>query len=417
LDRIVLAYSGGLDTCVAVSWLAEHYGAEIVTLTLDLGQGSELADIRERALALGAVRAHVIDAREQFAREFVLPTLQAGAIYEQRYPLSTALGRPLIAKHLVRVAQMEGAAAVAHGGTAKGNDQVRIEVAVRALDPRLKVVAPAREWGMTRRDEIAYARARRIPLPASVDRLYSIDTNVWGRAIASGPLEDPWIEPPEEVFTMTRSPAACPDTPAYVELRFEHGVPVAVNGVTMSFVELLASLETIAGAHGVGRADMLENRVVGIKSREVYEAPAATVLLAAHGELRAMVLPRDFERLARQISAVYADLVYDGLWFTPMRDALDAFTAKVQDRMTGTIRLKLFKGQCLVVGRGSPHSLYDRALATYDVGDAFDHAAAEGFVRLVGLPAEVAARTSPGAGDQAPGTDGQREGDAGPATQ
>ena len=395
MERIVLAYSGGLDTSVAIPWLAEHRDAEIVTVTLDVGQGCDLADIRERALALGAVRAHVLDAREQFAREFVLPTLQAGAIYEQGYPLSTALCRSLIAKHLVRVARMEGAGVVAHGGTAKGNDQVRFDLAARALDGRLRVIAPAREWGMGRRDAIAFARARGIPLPPSIDSMYHFDVNIWGRAIACGVLEDPWTEPPEEVFTLTRSPAACPDAPAYVEIRFEHGVPVAVNGVTMPFVELIASLEVIAGVHGVGRTDLLENRVVGIKSREVYEVPAAAVLHAAYGELRSAVLTRQFERLARQLSIDYADLVYDGHWFTPMRDALDAFTARIQERVTGTIRLKLFKGNCVVVGRSSPHSLYNRALATYDAGDQFDHAAAAGFVRMVGLPDEVVARTAP----------------------
>lgn len=408
MPRIVLAYSGGLDTSVAVPWLAEHHGAEVITVTLDLGQGSELADIRERALALGAVRAHVLDLREEFAREFVLPALQAGALYEHRYPLAAALARPLIAKHLVRVAHMEGASVVAHGGTGKGNDQVRIELAVRALDPSLTVLAPAREWSMNRRDAIAYARSRNIPVPASADRLFNVDVNLWGRAIACGVLEDESVEPPEDAFTLTRPAPACPDIPAYVDVGFDRGVPVAVNGVAMSWLELIASLETIAGVHGVGRIDLVENRVVGIKSREVYEAPAAVVLHAAHRDLQAVVLARDLERLVHQMSIAYADLVYDGKWFSPMREALDAFFAKVQERVTGTVRLKLFKGHCLAVGRSSPHSLYDRALATYDAGDAFDHAAAEGFIRVVGLPVATAARRAPSPRVSPDGTDETR---------
>lgn len=395
MHRIVLAYSGGLDTSVAIPWLKERYNAEIVAVTMDLGQGRELADIRERALALGAVRAHVLDLREEFAREYILPALQADALYEHRYPMATSLGRPLIAKHLVRVAEMEGATAIAHGCTGKGNDQVRLDVSSRALNPTLKVIAPARVWGMTRPDEIAYAQQRGIPVPATVSSPYSTDANLWGRSIECGVLEDPWVEPPEEIYTLTRNPADCPDQPAYVEIGFERGVPVAVNGVTMPVIELIGSLETIAGSHGVGRLDMVENRLVGIKSREIYEAPAAVVLHAAHRELQSMVIARDLERLCHQLSIQYADLVYNGLWFTPMRDALDAFVQKVQERVTGTVRVKLLKGQCTVVGRQSPFALYDHALATYDEGDAFDHTAAEGFIALFGLPVEIAARKAP----------------------
>jgi argininosuccinate synthase len=390
--RIVLAYSGGLDTSVAIPWLSEQYGAEIVTVTMDLGQGRELDDVRERALAVGAVRAHVLDVREAFARDFILPALQAGAIYEDRYPLATALGRPLIAQHLVRIAELEGATAIAHGCTGKGNDQVRLDVSSRALNPSIRVIAPAREWGMTRPDEIEYARARGIPVPATIESPYSTDANLWGRSIECGVLEDPWCEPPEEIYTLTKNPAECPDHPAYLEIEFAAGVPIKVNGVPMAPVELIGSIETIAGAHGVGRIDMVENRLVGIKSREIYEAPAAVVLHAAHKELEKLVTPRDLERLKHDMGRLYADLVYNGLWFTPTREAIDAFTAKVQDRVTGLVRVKLFKGTCTVVGRRSPFALYEHALATYDAGDTFDHSAAEGFIRIWGLPVETAAR-------------------------
>ena len=394
MQRIVLAYSGGLDTSVAIPWLAERYGAEVVAVTLDLGQGRELADVRERALAVGAVRAHVVDVREEFAAEYILPALQAGAVYEHGYPLATALGRPLIAKHLVRIAEMEGAAAIAHGCTGKGNDQVRLDVSARALNPSIKVIAPARVWGMTRPDEIEYARERGIPVPATVESPYSTDANLWGRSIECGVLEDPWREPPQDIYTLTRSPADCPDEPAYCEIEFERGVPVKVNGVAMSFVELIASLETIAGAHGVGRLDMVENRLVGIKSREIYEAPAAVALHAAHRELQGLVMPRDLERVASDLSRTYADLVYNGLWFSPLREAIDAFVAKVQEPVSGTVRLKFFKGDCRVAGRRSPQALYEHALATYDAGDAFDHGAAEGFIKIWGLPVETSARRS-----------------------
>jgi argininosuccinate synthase len=395
MERIVLAYSGGLDTSVAIPWLREHYQAEVIAVTLDLGQGKELGGVRERALAVGAIAAHVVDVREEFAREYILPALKAGAIYEDKYPLATALGRPLIARHLVRIAEHEGATAIAHGCTGKGNDQVRLDVSARALNPALKVIAPARIWGMTRPDEIEYARRRGIPVPATVESPYSTDANLWGRSIECGVLEDPWAEPPEEIYTSTKAAAECPDTPAYVEVAFDRGVPVQVNGVDMPLVELIASLGTIAGAHGVGRIDMLENRLVGIKSREIYEAPAAVVLHAAHRELEAMVVPRDLERLKHSLGRTYADLVYNGLWFTPMREAIDAFFEKVQERVTGIARLKLFKGDCRIVGRQSPNALYDYGLATYDEHDTFDHTAAEGFLKIYGLPVETAARRAP----------------------
>ncbi len=390
MERIVLAYSGGLDTSVAVKWLADKYAAEIVTVTIDLGQGKELDGVRERALAVGAVRAHVVDAREEFARHYVLPALQAGAIYESRYPLATALGRPLIAKKLVEVAEMEDAGMIAHGCTGKGNDQVRMDVSARALNPSIKVVAPARVWGLTRPDEIKYAQQHGIPVPASVENPYSTDSNLWGRSIECGVLEDPWVEPPEDIYALTKSPVEAPDVPAYVEVEFESGVPTKVNGVSMPLTELINSLETIAGAHGIGRIDMVENRLVGIKSREIYEAPAACVLHAAHRELEALVIPRDLERLKVSLSKAYADLVYDGLWFSVTRESIDAFVASIQKRVSGTVRVKLFKGDCRVVGRKSPMSLYDSGLATYDEGDQFDHGAAEGFIKIFGLPIENA---------------------------
>jgi argininosuccinate synthase len=394
MQRIVLAYSGGLDTSVAIPWLAEKYGAEIIAVTVDLGQGHELSNVRERALAIGALRAHVVDAREEFARHYILPALQAGAVYEDRYPLATALGRPLIAKHVVEIAKMEGATAIAHGCTGKDNDQVGLDVSARALDPGIQVIAPARMWAMTRTDEIEYARVRNIQVPATLANPYSTDSNLWGRSIECGVLEDPWLEPPDDIFTLTRAPADCPDEPAYLEIEFDAGVPVRTNGIDMPLLELFESLETIAGTHGVGRIDMVENRLVGIKSREIYEAPAAVVLHAAHQELENLVIARDLHRIKHDMARLYADAVYNGLWFSQTREAIDAFVASIQPRVTGVVRLKLFKGDCRVVGRKSPFALYDHGLATYDSGDRYDHGAAEGFIKIWGLPIETASRKS-----------------------
>lgn len=390
MKRIVLAYSGGLDTSVAIPWLSEAHQAEVVAVTLDMGQGKELDDVRERAMAVGAIRCHVFDAKVEFAECYILPSLQAGALYEGQYPLATALARPLIAKRLVEAAEMEGATAIAHGCTGKGNDQVRIDVSIRALNRGIEVIGPARERAMSRPAQIEYATERGIPVPATVENPYSTDLNLWGKSIECGVLEDPWTEPPEDIFTLTQSVARSPDTPAYVELDFECGVPTAVNGVSMGLVELIGSLETIAGTHGIGRIDMVENRLVGIKSREIYEAPAAVVLHAAHRELETLVIPKDLERLKSGLSTAYADLIYNGLWFTPTRTALDALVSDVQRRVTGRVRVKLFKGNCCVVGRRSPHALYDESLATYDDGDEFDHGAAEGFIKIWGLPVELA---------------------------
>jgi argininosuccinate synthase len=395
MERIVLAYSGGVDTSAAIPWLKEQHGADVITVTLDRGQGRELDRIRERALASGAVRAHVLDAREEFASGYILPALQAGALYEDRYPLATALGRPLIARKLVEIADMERTAAIAHGCVGKGTDQVRLEIGARTLNPGIRVVAPAREWalaGLSRADILEYARTRGISVPPAARAPYATDENLWGRSIQCGALEDPWAEAPEDVFTLTKSAADAPAEPAYVEVEFTQGVPTAVNGIPMPLPELIANLETIAGVHGVGRIDMVENRLVGIKSREIYEAPAAVVLHAAHRDLEGFVVPADLQRVKRSLAGIYADLVYNGLWTTPTREAIDAFVASVQQRVTGVVRAKLWKGQCQVVGRQSPFGLYDLPLATYGAADTFDHAAAAGFIRIWGLPLETLAR-------------------------
>jgi argininosuccinate synthase len=360
MQRIVLGYSGGLETSAAIGWLARTFGAEVVAVTLDLGQARELADVRERALALGAVRSHVIDVREEFARAFVLPALQAGAVYEDGYPLATALGRPLIARRLVQMARMEGAGAIAIGGAVDGNDHLRLDAAIRALDPSIDLIALEGPDGISEEERVAFAAARGIP---SGDGGYRIDANLWGRSVACGVLDDAWMEPPDDVYQLTRSPQHCPDEPAYVEVTFESGVPVRANGVEMPMLELIESVETIAGAHGVGRIDLVENRVAGSKSREVYEAPAAVALHAAHRALTKLVISRELDRLTHDMSRTYADLVYDGQWFSHAREAIDAFVAAVQPRVTGTVRLKLFKGDCRVVGRKSPHALFDQEVA------------------------------------------------------
>ena len=391
-DKIVLAYSGGLDTSVAIRWLQEQYGVDIATLTMDLGGQVDLEAARQRALDIGAIRADVMDAREEFVRDFVWPALRAGAIYEGVYPLATALGRPLIAKHLVRIALEEGASGIAHGCTGKGNDQVRFDVSAAALAPALKVVAPAREWGMTRDDEIAYAKERGIPLDLNKRSSYSTDENLWGRSIEAGDLEDPWVEPPEEAYAWTVSVAAAPDEPRYVEVRFEQGVPVAIDGEELNGVALIELLNEAAGAHGIGRIDHVENRLVGIKSREVYEAPAATVLHQAHRALEQMCLTKEQSRFKERLAQEYADLVYNGLWFTAHRRDLDAYVLSTQRHVNGTVRVRLHKGSATVAGRESAESLYRHDLATYDAGDAFDHEASVGFISVFGLPVRTQAR-------------------------
>jgi argininosuccinate synthase len=383
-NKIVLAYSGGLDTSVAVPWLQENYNAEVITLTVDLGM-VELETIRQRGLQVGAVKAMTVDGRETLVNEFLFPALQAGAIYEEQYPLATALGRPLIARYLAEAAQSEGAYAVAHGCTGKGNDQVRIEVGIAALAPELKVIAPIREWGMSREDEIEYGQARNLPINASQSR-FSVDENLWGRSAEAGELEDPWQEPPEEAFTWTKAVSDTPADPAYLEIHFEFGIPTQVDGETMAGIDLISHLNTLAGAHGVGRVDHVENRLVGIKSREIYEAPAATVLHAAHQALETLTLTKEQARTKARIVQEYADVVYNGLWFTHHRQDLDAYVRSTQRYVTGDVRVRLHRGTCMVVGRRAPQALYQYHLATYDRSDQFDHAAAEGFISIYGLP-------------------------------
>lgn len=387
--KVVLAYSGGLDTSVAIRWLAERYGAEVITVTVDVGEVKDYEAIRQKALRIGASQAFLIDAKDEFASDFITPCLKANAVYEDGYPLATAMARPLIAKKVVEVAHEVGADAVAHGATGKGNDQVRFEVTFRALDPSLKIVAPAREWGMSREEEIEYAKERGIPIPVDVESPYSIDQNLWGRSIECGRLEDPTQEPPEEVFEWTALQSQAPDEPQYIVIEFERGVPVAVDGERMSMVKLISHLNEVAGRHGIGRVDMIENRLVGIKSREVYEAPAAITLITAHKALEALTLERDLIHFKRQLELKYAELVYYGLWYHPLREALDAFMNATQRTVTGAVRLKLFKGTCMVVGRESPFSLYKYELATYDRADQFDHRASEGFIKIFGLPTMI----------------------------
>jgi len=388
-DRIVLAYSGGLDTSVALRWLAEEYGAEVVALLVDVGQGVDREQAQARAAAAGAVETVIVDARDEFAREFVLPVLQAGALYEGRYPLVSALSRPLIARHLVDVARRRGAGAVAHGCTGKGNDQVRFETAVSALAPDLAVLAPVRDWGMTRSQEIAYADQHGIEVPVRIGEAYSIDHNLWGRSIEAGPLEDPWAAPPEQAFALTAAPDRALPAPQEVTVGFEAGLPVAIDGEPLDLVSLIGRAAALAGAHGVGRIDMIENRLVGIKSREIYEVPAAALLLAAYAGVEELVCERDLAHAKAGLALRYAELVYNGLWFSPLRLALDAFMHHAAATVTGEARVRLFRGACQVVGRRAPDSLYDHGLATYEEGDRFQHQAAAGFIHVWSLPTKT----------------------------
>jgi argininosuccinate synthase len=388
-EKIVLAYSGGLDTSVSVKWIQEKYGYDVIALGLDVGEGKDLEAIKNKALNVGAIKAIMVDAKELLAKEYILPALKANCLYEGKYPLSSALSRPLISKLLVEVAEQEGAAAVAHGCTGKGNDQVRFEVSVQALNPSLKVVAPVREWGMTRDEEIEYAQKNNIPIPVDLDNPFSIDANIWGRACEAGVLEDPWAEAPEAAYDWTNPIELTPDAAEYVEIEFVQGVPVALNGEELPLVQLIETLNTLGGKHGVGRIDHIENRLVGIKSREVYENPAALILINAHKELEFLTLPREVTQFKTQVDQQMAKIIYEGLWYSPLKAALDAFIEETQKVVSGTIRVKLHKGNHTVVGRKSPHSLYNEELATYTKGDAFDHNAAVGFIKLWGLPTKV----------------------------
>ncbi len=388
--KVVLAYSGGVDTSVCIPYLKKEWGVEeVITLAADLGQGDELTAVKQKALDSGASESLVADATATFIAEYAFPAIQANALYENRYPLSTALARPLIAKLLVEAAQKYGADAVAHGCTGKGNDQVRFDVAIAALNPSLKVLAPAREWGMSREETIAYGETFGIPSPVKKSSPYSIDRNLLGRSIEAGPLEDPWNEPLEEVFVMTQAIANTPDEPEYVEIGFDRGLPTSVNGKTLSPVELVTQLNDICGRHGVGRIDMVENRLVGIKSREIYEAPALLALVQAHRDLESLTLTKDVTHYKRGIEETYSQLIYNGLWFSPLKEALDAFIQKTQEQVLGTVRVKLCKGNATIVGRKSVNSLYSDELATYGADDQFDHKAAEGFIYVWGLPTRI----------------------------
>ena len=391
---IVLAYSGGLDTSVAVAWLRETFGFEVVTCTGDLGSVKDLPEIQRKAIQSGAKKAIVQDARDTFVRFFLWPALQAGALYEGRYPLATALGRPLLAKLLVDAARDEGARYVAHGSTGKGNDQVRFDLAVGALAPEMTVIAPLRSgMNMTRDDEIDYAKARGIPVPVTKKSPYSVDMNLWGRSIEAGVLEDPWGAPPRDVFLWTVDPDEAPDRPKEIVLGFREGIPVTLDGDAIAGVELIERLNTLAGKHGVGRIDQIENRLVGIKSREIYEAPAAVVLHLAHRALEDMVLSKETLRFKQRVADEYADLVYNGLWFSAHHQDLASYVQSTQRFVTGDVRVKLHKGTATVVGRRSEHSLYSTSLATYGKGDTFDHKAAEGFINVFGLPLRNQSRT------------------------
>ncbi len=390
--KVVLAYSGGLDTSVAIRWLQETYGMEVITLTIDVGNDRDIPAIAARARQIGAAKALTVDARQEFLTYFVWPALQGGVIYEGAYPLATALARPLIAKLLVDVARSEGATAVAHGCTGKGNDQVRFDVSIMALAPDLKIIAPVREWSMTRDAEIEYAQAHQIPVAATSASPYSVDANLWGRSIECGILEDPWAEPPPDVWEWTADPDKTPAEAAEVTITFERGVPVALNGEALDAVTLVQRLNTLAGAHGIGRIDHVENRLVGIKSREVYEAPAAITLLTAHRALETLTLSREQARVKALLAEEYARLIYNGLWYSALHADLLAFIRSSQQYVSGEVRLKLQRGACRVVGRRSPHSLYQHALATYERGDTFDHNSALGFIALWGLPVKTQAQ-------------------------
>jgi argininosuccinate synthase len=390
--KAVLAYSGGLDTSVAIKWLKEKYNLDVITFTVDIGNVADLPAIQQKALDMGAIKALVVDAKESFINSFVFPALKADAIYEEQYPLATALGRPLIAQLLVDTAKSEGATIVAHGCTGKGNDQVRLDVGVAALAPELKVIAPAREWNMTREQTIAYAQSHDIPVPITVASPYSIDENLWGRSIECGVLEDPWNEPPEDIFIWTKAIKDAPDEPAYLEIGFDKGIPTSLDGEILDGVTLVQRIHELAGEHGVGRIDHIENRLVGIKSREIYEAPAAVVLLKAHQALEELVLTKEQLRFKSKVASEYADLIYNGLWFTGLRQDLAAYVESSQRYVTGSVRVKLSKGNCQIVGRKSPYSLYDYSLATYDKGDAFDQSASPGFIHIWGLPVRTQAK-------------------------
>jgi len=392
VQKVVLAYSGGLDTSVIVPWLIENYHCEVVCFTADVGQDEDLSGLEEKALKSGASQLVIRDLKEEFASDYLIPLLKAGAIYERKYLLGTSIARPLIAKHMVEVAHLTGADAIAHGATGKGNDQVRFELTVMALDPRLKIIAPWREWDIrSREDAIAYANARNIPITATIQSIYSRDANLWHLSHEGGLLEDPWNEPEESMYQISVAPEDAPDQPAYVEISFESGTPVALNGVILSAGQMVANLNKIGGAHAIGRVDLVENRLVGMKSHGVYETPGGTILLAAHRELESMVLDRETIHFKDVVALKYAELVYNGMWFTPLREAIDAFVDSTQGPVTGKVRLKLYKGNIISAGRSSKFSLYREDFATFGQEDVYDQSGAEGFIQLFGLSLKVRA--------------------------
>ncbi len=392
MKKVVLAYSGGLDTSVILVWLKERYGCEVITFTADLGQEEELEGLEEKALSTGASKVYIEDLREEFLMEYAFPTMMAGAMYERQYLLGTSFARPITAKRQVEIAELEGADAVAHGCTGKGNDQVRFELTYKALNPRLKAIAPWREWDIrSREDALAYAEAHNIPVAATSRSIYSRDRNIWHMSHEGGILEDPWREPEEEMFTLTVSPEAAPDEPLYLEIDFKAGIPKRIDGVAYGAVELMTRLNELGGTHGVGRLDLVENRLVGVKSRGVYETPGGTILYTAHRALETICLDRETLHYKDVIAPRYAEMVYYGQWFTPLREALAAFVYKTQEPVTGTVRVKLYKGSCTVAGRKSPYSLYREDYATFGEDDVYDQADAEGFINLFGLPMKVRA--------------------------
>ncbi|MDZ7315679.1 MAG: argininosuccinate synthase [candidate division KSB1 bacterium] len=390
IKKVVLAYSGGLDTSIIIPWLKENYGCEVIAFAADVGQEEELEGLQEKALATGASKCYIEDLRKTFIEEYIWPTLKAGAVYEGRYLLGTSFARPLIARRQVEIATAEGADAVAHGCTGKGNDQVRFELTYKAFNPKLHVIAPWREWNIrSREDAIAYAVEHNVPITATKEKIYSNDRNIWHISHEGGDLEDPWNMPKEEMFKLTASLQKAPDKPEFIQIDFERGVPVAVNGDRLDSVSLLKTLNKIAGKHGIGRVDVVENRLVGMKSRGVYETPGGTLLFIAHRELESLVLDRDTMHFKEMIAPKYAELVYNGQWFTPLREALDAFVESTQQNVTGSVRLQLYKGNVVIAGRKSPYSLYREELATFGEEDVYDQTDAKGFINLFGLPIKV----------------------------
>ncbi|TFG56492.1 MAG: argininosuccinate synthase [Methanomassiliicoccus sp.] len=392
-DKVVLAYSGGLDTSVAIRWLQQNYDLDVIAVSINVGQPGNLQEAVDRALKIGAVQAYAFNATDEFVNDYIGPSLKANALYMGSYPLATAIARPLISKIMVDIAKKEGAKFIAHGCTAKGNDQVRFDVSIAALAPDIKIIAPMREWVMTREEEIEYARQNDVPITVKKECPYSIDENIWGRSCECGVLEDAMVEPPRDAFEWTVDPSEAPDEPQYVEIHFKKGLPIGLDGhKDMPMTKIIESLNEIGGRHGYGRIDHIEDRLVGIKSREIYESPAALILINAHKDLEKMVLTKDVFNFKRPVEQRYSELCYDGLWFSPLREALDAFIDQTQEFIDGTVRMKLYKGNATIVGRSSPHSLYDTGLATYAQGDHFDHHSAEGFIYVWGLPLRSVAK-------------------------